>query len=131
MLADKPAFPSSEKNGDGLHHHSHLGLTLRQYLIAHAPHKPQRWFEPAFQPKPGPFVGPEVSDQQKHEAFRLQHGYIDRASVSTESAAYSDFTTASLKEITEWTIARDKARYLQWPAAWADAILAELEKEKP
>lgn len=31
-----PAFPHDEKNGDGSHYHSHMGMTLRDWFAGQA-----------------------------------------------------------------------------------------------
>lgn len=31
-----PAFPIAEKNTDGTHYHTHMGMTLRDYMAIHA-----------------------------------------------------------------------------------------------
>lgn len=81
-----------------------LTLTLRDYFAAHAPETPQDWFEPEMPPKPK--VG--------HRAVDLGGGrktWVDDHS-----------------EIDEWERTQSKQRLVQWPYAWADAVLSTRSK---
>lgn len=93
------------------------GMSLRDYFIAHAPAEPQPWFKPAMS-----FDRPEdrfVSEDGKEEfktAREAEHACGD-CYVNTREAAQQ-----------EWDAEYAKQRYIQWPAAWADAMLAERAK---
>jgi len=89
------------------YNNSFRGMSLRDYLAAHAPAEPQPWFEPVFTtpiPKHPVWNGfdPYGSKKllMKHETTLRQLGYE-----------------------------KEQARLAQWPYAWADALLAEREKK--
>lgn len=77
------------------------GMSLRDFFIAHAPAEPQPWFEPKVPPRP------------------------EGEKPSTASSVLLGLPPSA------WEIERAKQRYIQWPAAWADAMLAERERVKP
>lgn len=75
------------------------GMSLRDYLAAHAPAEPQPWFKPVMNtPRPQP-----------HD--------FDR-----------DGNAANSQEIHTWDRAAIDQTYIQWPYAWADAMLRERER---
>lgn len=43
MNGTDPAFPTNEKGAEGEHYCSYLGMSLRDYLAAHAPEQPKEW----------------------------------------------------------------------------------------
>jgi len=67
-------------------------ISLRDYFIAHAPAEPQPWFEPVMETKRPEPIFP---DNRKYDAINTD-------------------------EIVAWDRERQKQRYIQWPAAWAD-----------
>lgn len=105
----------------------HPNLTLRDYLIAHAPAKPQAWFVPKMPPKP-----PNLTPQQFCASIGDAAVREDaRTAIVTDSDAA---TPAGQQWVRAWLDARDAARqwfsdydvqcYLQWPGAWADTQIA-------
>ncbi len=90
-----PVYPlntTNESNGGAFD--PHPGLSLRDYLIAHAPAEPQPWFDPVMPtPRPEPIGNESTTD------------YLRRPDVRT------------------WDWEQEKQRYIQWPAAWADEQL--------
>jgi hypothetical protein len=78
------------------------GMTLRDYFIAHAPDEP-KWSFPVNMPSPRPLP---------HYVAVGQYG---------EKCVNGD-------EISEWDAEQKRQRYIQWPGAWADAMLAERER---
>lgn len=85
------------------------GMTLRDYFATHAPSDAQSWFEPKIQPRPSPEY------DHDHPNERRCHNGFDCPPVNAEALhAYDD--------------ERRKQYELQWPYAWADAMLAERSK---
>lgn len=77
----------------------HPNLTLRDYLIAHAPDEPHKWFMPVMpEARPSP---PDPNSEIDIEGWRV---------VSAKMVA--------------WDHEFDKQRSIQWPGAWADAQIA-------
>jgi hypothetical protein len=70
------------------------GMSLRDYFIAHAPAEPQSWFRPVM------------------ETSRPVPVRVPGKDVLNETA------------IAAWDREESKQRYLQWPTAWADAMIA-------
>lgn len=74
--------------------------SLRDYFAAHAPGPPQPWFIPVMETK-----RPESSGPLSPSGYAPNY-----------------------EEIEAWDAEFRKQRYIQWPYAWADAMLAEREK---
>mgnify|MGYP003638878919 CR=1 FL=1 len=101
--ADMPAMPVVDHKGifiqkGGL---AAIGLTKREHFAARAPLEPQDWFEPSLTERP--VLPPEGTYGNKE---RNEHK----------------------AEMCDWLAEADKQHLIQWPAAWADAMLAELER---
>ena len=105
------------------------GMTLRDYFIAHAPAEPQPWFRPVMPPRP---VVPAFKDAPQTVRDELQdHDYDDYLSegeMSPTALAWHKEKTAAQTADRQWGMGFDKQRYIQWPAAWADAMLAQRSK---
>jgi len=107
-----PAFPCPVGEQAGW-----PGLSLRDYFIAHAPAEPQFWFEPAM-----PTERPKsrwVSDGGTQEF---------KSAFEAERVCGDNFRDANGHLIDEWDFEKKKQRYIQWPAAWADAQLEARKK---
>lgn len=108
-----PAYPHNTANADNPGaYYPHPGMTLRDYFIAHAPAEPQPWFQPTM-PSACPlprFVG--------------EDGTVYATATEASRACGDNFTNEREQEQIEWRRQRDRQRYVQWPAAWADAQLA-------
>jgi len=96
-----PAFPragSEWTHEDGLvHDEGAVGMTLRDYLAAHAPTVPTWSFTPRMPtPRPEP-------DYEK---------------------ALAGLPGSNLAEVEVWDKMREVARHAQWPWVWADHVLA-------
>ncbi len=104
-----PAFPrpASEFTGSGTCPdgndpiRAQNGMSLRDYFAAHAPHEPQFWFKPIMQSK-----CPET--------------------IWDRGMQYENYPTNE-REIQNWRDEYDKQRFIQWPMAWADAMLTARE----
>jgi hypothetical protein len=95
-----PAFPRS----DGGYSTTFDGMTLRDYFAAHAPRKRASWFTPTMPPKP------EAIWDHEHP---------------TEVCYLRDCQPVNFQERFEWTVERQRQYELQWPYAWADAMIAQ------
>lgn len=94
------------------------GMTLRDYFIAHAPADPWPIFEPVML-EPRPISGPWKSDyENRFFASRF----------AAEKECGEDFHCVNQKALDAWDAERKYAWYAQWPAFWADAMLAERAK---
>jgi hypothetical protein len=111
-----PAFPCLERGDSGVNLTA-AGLTKREYFIAHAPAEPQPWFEPVMLPRPSTNVW--VSDDGART-------YASRAVAEREEGECCGLLNQ--KELDEWTKDWKKQLYVQWPAAWADAMIEESKK---
>ena len=82
------------------------GMSLRDYFAAHAPKKSQAWFKPVMViPRPVPIQS--CSDTAEHD--------YDRCGEFCEPR--------NLDAIRAYGDERKKQSQIQWPYAWADAIL--------
>lgn len=117
-----PAFPmirDIRHNADWDHEE---GMTLRDYFMAHAPEAPQPWFEPVMPPAP---KVPKIADIQD-EAVREDVRRADDAGIDPETPEGLEFAhqhREAALAYQRWDQERKKQRYIQWPAAWADAML--------
>ncbi|MFO0958256.1 MAG: hypothetical protein U0800_12655 [Isosphaeraceae bacterium] len=99
------------------------GLTMRDYFMAHAPAEPQPWFVPVMPEKPSlPDKHKELSEEERRQ---LDDDFPDIAP-SECSPNLLDFTqrmSTAFKARQVWETEFAKQRCVQWPAAWADAML--------
>lgn len=127
-----PAFPVAaefdERRGEYMVYSS-PGITIRMYLIAHAPAEPHAWFRPKVDPvalekRPVP---KDMTVEERQDFDGWADGYVDAKSAQTERMrefilARQEEKRAMREKNAEW----ERQRYIQWPAAWADAQLAHL-----
>lgn len=127
-----PAFPlpvDADIDCAGRAASGYGGISIRDYFIAHAPAEPQPWFQPTMRPRmevPGWATDPKwgmTPDQARHaEKWRNDQDYlIDEEWAKPFQIAWN----AYWDDGAAWNRERDAARYVQWPAAWADAMLKE------
>jgi hypothetical protein len=114
-----PAFPAPEAGqahfGDPS---AYIGMTLRDYFVAHAPAEPQPWFEPTMSTEcPPDDWRSEDGEERFTNMYEARRVYGDSIVNSNDDAQFA------------WKCERDKQRYLQWPAVWADAMLEERSKQ--
>ncbi len=117
-----PAFPSHGSMGEV----AHEGMTLRDYFIAHAPAEPQPWFQPQVPEGPkGPvWDGEPRTSEERKELDGWQEGFLRIADIKQPRAkAFAIALDAHKKESAGHYKLVDRERYVQWPAAWADAML--------
>ncbi|WRQ05481.1 DNA topoisomerase [Ralstonia phage AhaGv] len=104
-----------------------IRLTLRDYFIAHAPAEPQAWFQPKM-PTPRPqrptiaSLSPE--DQRDWHGERMDY---EPDKCSPELHAFAEARRSYEKNVNEWDREYSKQWCIQWPAAWADAMLRARE----
>jgi hypothetical protein len=122
-VKNPPAFPQleSDQNCDGnVYHYTPKdgeGMSLRDYFIAHAPAEPHPWFSPIMpteKPQGYKWVGDTYSDH---------HGKEYASASDAEKECGDNFYDALYDEKEVWQAEYNKRRYIQWPAAWADAML--------
>ena len=88
-------------------------MSLRDYFIAHAPAEPQPWFHP------------EISGSRPRSRWIGEDGKEYANASEAERECGDCFSNANLEAQHAWDDELIKQRYIQWPAAWADAILKE------
>lgn len=109
-----PLNTTNEANSGAYFPHS--GMTLRDYFIAHAPAEPQPWFQP---------VMPSACPLPRYVG---EDGTVYATASEAMRACGDSYTNEREQEQIEWRKQRDRQRYVQWPAAWADAQLALREE---
>lgn len=85
------------------------GMSLRDYFAAHASRTPQHWFRPVM-PTPPPV-------KQRHEGHGELRGCVDDIC-----------PILNWDEVNAYNAERERQTFLQWPYAWADAMIAERAK---
>ena len=125
-----PAFPwpsGPEPRVDQFHDRWE-GMTLRDYFIAHAPAEPWPEFDPVMPPKP---VLPNKhtllsdADRKDWDDDRLDY---DEEGCSDALKQFCSDTVSARKAQEEWGADRNLQRRLQWPAYWADQMIAQRNK---
>lgn len=94
------------------------GMTLREYFISHAPAEPQPWFVPVMPPEPdnNGFLFRGTRNCGMWKSFADAKYYWGEKNVTSENPDHD-----------AWRKEFSKQRYIQWPAAWADAMLKARE----
>lgn len=118
-----PAFPMLGKivDGEWESYSQFTGMTLRDYFTAHAPAEPQPWFVPTMPPAPDltVWIG---------ESGRKYDG--ENSATRSEEGLRGKVRPVNMMAHCAWLNEQAKQRYVQWPAAWADAMLAARGEEK-
>ena len=112
-----PAFARPSFSGGTRGNNPQMGMTLRDYFIAHAPAEPQPWFMPAMPPAPDMTIWIGSS------------GKIYDSEISAINSKEMTIRPVAGDEYDAWRNEQVKQRYIQWPAAWADAMLKAREAE--
>lgn len=86
------------------------GMWLRDYFAAHAPANPEVWFEPDFMEKP--------------------QAVYDHDHPNLPICNECECLISNWQERSDWCSAYTRALMMQWPYAWADAMLAERNRTK-
>lgn len=122
-----PAFPAPDLGEQDFNQRAaYPGMTLRDYFAAKAPAEPQQWFKPAM-PHPHPSA-PAIPDftEAEREEYRAYNGdalEIEQIE-SPRLAGYLRSRIFHNKQSRDWNEDYEKQRFVQWPYAWADAMLA-------
>lgn len=116
-----PAFPHKEYSGM-----TASGATLHDYFMAHAPEQPQSWFIPEMPACP---VVPSIRSVS-HTPFRVD--LLVQEDFAAEDQSHEARKWFAAREEAEdaqaaWQAEFRKQLCIQWPSAWADAML---EKRK-
>lgn len=104
--------------------------TLRDFFIAHAPAEPQPWFKPVMSTeRPTEPMFPEGGTAEQRSYVREFLDVMSPDEAGTPAlreyiVAYRSGRDAAR----QWDAEAKKQRYIQWPAAWADAMLAARSK---
>ena len=121
------AFPVTERNGANF---GDIGMSLRDYFIAHAPAEPQCWFQPVVPAQPdAPGVPPWLTQEERGEWEALREFLDAEDCVQPRIREYAMAKGAYEKAVAAWRREQVKQLYVQWPLAWADAMLRAREKE--
>lgn len=95
-------------------------LTAHDYFMAHAPAVVPDWFSPVMPPCPVVPSLHSVDDKLRHEIIGTDCGEETPAAI--EWLAERDRLTVLQAD---WQDEFRKQRYVQWPAAWADAMMEQ------
>jgi hypothetical protein len=131
---NESAFPCQPLDGSGNPCQGMRdGLTKLEYFAARAPAEPQDWFEPVMPLCPERKEVPPVFWN-----YNWTHGGDSGERWWTHPAdkipliakeAYAIHTSAR-KAYNQWQIESSKQRLIQWPFAWARAVLAAQENQQ-
>lgn len=123
---------ANERLGRNLEQHSYqIGAlaealagtpSLRHYFMAHAPAEPQHWFDPVMPPCPADAFKPEdLTLEEQMEINGHRNETLDLEDMKEPRAiAYIKGSSEAYDAQQVWKRERDKQRWVQWPAAWAD-----------
>lgn len=106
------------------------GITLRMYLIAHAPEEPQGWFQPSgieSAPPPPRFPADLWTDDERNELDGYNEGALE--ATLPRVVSYVRAREAHSEALFRIGKEREMQRYIQWPGAWADRQI-ELENAR-
>lgn len=126
-----PAFPSPavydhtrEQVNPSAAYGADTGMTLRDYFMAHAPADPQPWFQPVMPEAPKVPRAQHIEDRQiREDVMRADDAGIDPE--TNQGMEFVEQRSEAEALFRGWEAERRKQRYIQWPAAWADAMLAQ------
>jgi hypothetical protein len=112
MARDKgwPAFPFTEFY-DEKPIGAHAGMSLRDWFAGHAPRTPHSWFRPTM-----------ATEEPK---FRFHEGHNEGIGCSYDGLSC---TPLNRDEFDAWHREHQRQLFLQWPYAYADAMLTERGK---
>jgi hypothetical protein len=87
------------------------GMTLRDYFAAHAPRKPQSWFQPVMDtPRPEEIRDPECAGAILYPDEPWRWDLVNE------------------REVRPWDVEYQTRLAMQWPYAYADAMLKAREQ---
>ena len=121
-----PAFPVADLP------ENYMGLTKLEYFAARAPAEPQAWFEPqmnTLRPQWPSDIPDRLSTHSYWHAFAA--GCDPRWFRLNDTWPENDWLkehAQTFKAAADWDIDRERQRLIQWPFAWARAVLEAGEK---
>lgn len=119
------AFARSIGSSPGQFNGSQSGMSLRDFFIAHAPAEPQSWFKTAMEPEPKSVQFPSDMTQEESDEYHGWDEYLATSDLKCPRIrAYAESVDAYTVLSHAWNSECEKQRYVQWPTAWADAMLA-------
>lgn len=115
-----PAFPVP-----GLQHDEAFnGATLRDYFAAHAPAEPQDWFRPVMSAQPEkPAYLTNTTPAEREELSGLGDWICSEECKQPRVKAYAVAKEEYDAAMRKWLMDERFQRQVQWPYAWADAML--------
>lgn len=139
-----PAFPNPALADENFHPPFDMsGMTLRDYFIAHAPAEPQPWFEPVMETEcpvykviPYPKKPDDLTNEEKMELeavldWMIADSEVEHPRVIAHLKACREIDKQredAQAVLRQWNANKERQRYIQWPAAWADAMLEQRKK---
>lgn len=119
-----PAFPVP-----GLQHDEAFnGMTLRDYFAAHAPAEPQDWFRPVMSAPPEkPAYLTNTTPAEREELCGLWEWISSEECKQPRVKAYAVAKEEYLAAMRKRRMEERFQRQVQWPYAWADAMLRARE----
>jgi len=109
---------------------SNSDISIRIYFMAHAPVEPQDWFSPTMpSPMPSLLYPANIKD------FRLRQEILSGGEkgiyahrLSEDAMYWIAERDKAQKAAEEWTVEYRKQRLIQWPMAWATAMVNEMNR---
>ncbi|MFK3647940.1 hypothetical protein ACI2IY_05810 [Lysobacter enzymogenes] len=97
------------------------------YLIAHAPAEPQDWFVVAPSPQPVMPLRPTTwTEFQRDQYAEYDEGEYEFDELDPVVAEYVLARKAAQAAREAWALDCKRQRAIQWPRAWAEAVLSTL-----
>lgn len=101
------------------------GITTREYFAARAPAEPAKWFEPVLQgTPPAPWKTFKERMHEEREKYQGDKRYLYANDPDIVAARINEECNAHEAELKKWNDERIRQTLIQWPWAWADAVLA-------
>jgi hypothetical protein len=116
---DASAFPMYSELGNLFS----IGLSALDYFAAHAPAEPQNWFEPAMRSQPADTLPASCFYRAPYMTTGFNHQYVWLETVPPIAQAAKDLCTAAEAARRQWQADYARERLIQWPYAWARAVL--------
>lgn len=134
-------LPYVSEPASGLLQYPEPGMTLRDYFAAHAPAEPWGWWEPKMPKKPD--IPRQFSDLAGYENIvsrwksdpicdlpgMLKDGGAPE-NVQLAGEMYQESVERAVSKRSLWDTDRVVQRCVQWPYAYADAMIAERERRE-
>lgn len=100
-------------------------LSKRDYFILCAPREQQPWFKPVLEPRPAVYLPDPTKELSPEEQVEWEFGDGLGEKINDFDMRYQ----AAKKAIDTWEHNQLKDRSIQWPIAWADAMLKKLDSQ--